>query len=184
MTSSAWFSVHPTPIGRALVVVTGEGLARLDVPGDGAAASDAALAAAALALHTAPVHDPRATAEVTRRLDEYFAGRRRAFEVALDLGALGGFARDALAAICAIPYGQTASYAEVAISAGSPRAHRAVGSICARTPISIVVPVHRVVRADGSLGDYGRHPERKRFLLDLEARVAPPSPAAQDSAAV
>ena len=178
MTSTASFSVHPTPIGRALVVVTDEGLARLDVLDDGAegadgadGAVDAALAAATHALHTVPVHDPRATSAVTAQLDEYFAGARRGFDLALDLRGAAGFGRAALEAIRAIPYGETASYAEVAIAAGSPRAHRAVGTVCAHTPISIVVPAHRVVRADGSIGEYGGHPERKRFLLDLEERV-------------
>jgi methylated-DNA-[protein]-cysteine S-methyltransferase len=74
--------------------------------------------------------------------------------------------------VCEIPYGEVASYAEVAIAAGSPGANRAVGTACARTPISIVVPAHRVVRSDGSIGEYGGHPERKRYLLDLEERVA------------
>ena len=61
-----------------------------------------------------------------------------------------------------------AGYGEVAISAGRPRAARAVGTACARTPFSIVVPVHRVVRADGSLGEYGGRPDVKQYLIDLE----------------
>ncbi|MDQ1131188.1 methylated-DNA--[protein]-cysteine S-methyltransferase [Microbacterium sp. SORGH_AS_0888] len=84
-----------------------------------------------------------------------------------------GFTRAALQAVRTIPYGQTASYAEVAALAGSPGAHRAVGSACAKTPFSIVVPAHRVVRADGSIGEYGGHPEVKRYLLDLEAGAQP-----------
>ena len=71
-------------------------------------------------------------------------------------------------ALTEIPYGETAGYGEVAITAGSPGAARAVGTACATTPFSIIVPVHRVVRSDGSLGEYGGHPEVKRYLLDLE----------------
>jgi methylated-DNA-[protein]-cysteine S-methyltransferase len=177
MTSSAArhpvsFSVHPTPIGEALVVVTGEGLAALEILDVHLGAADDALAGIALALRDVPEHDDAATAVVTDQLDEYFAGERRDFALPLDLRTVSGFVRTALEAVCEIPYGEVASYAEVAIAAGSPGANRAVGTACARTPISVVVPAHRVVRSDGSIGEYGGHPERKRYLLDLEARVA------------
>ncbi|MCR2784198.1 MULTISPECIES: methylated-DNA--[protein]-cysteine S-methyltransferase [unclassified Microbacterium] len=165
MTSTV-FSVHPTPIGQALVVVSDEGLVALQIL-DGP--HDDALAELTAALHGVPEHDPDATTPVTGQIDEYFAGRRREFDIALDWQLVRGFVREALQAVCEIPYGQTASYGEVAIATGHVRAHRAVGSACARTPISIVVPAHRVVRADGSIGEYGGHPELKRFLLDLEA---------------
>jgi len=168
MTSAA-FRVHPTPIGEALIVVTEAGLVSLDVL-DGP--HDDALEAVSLALRAVPREDAAATAEVARQLDEYFDGARVDFDLALDWRLVQGFVRAALEAVCEIPYGETASYAEVAIAAGSPGANRAVGSACARTPMSIVVPAHRVVRADGSLGEYGGHPERKRFLLDLESQVA------------
>jgi len=166
MTSAA-FSVHPTPVGDALIVVTDEGLVSLDVLD---APQEAALEHVSHALYAVPTHEPAATAHVTRQLDEYFAGRRRDFDVPFDWRLTRGFTRAALQAVCRIPYGETASYAEVAISAGFPDANRAAGTACARTPISIVVPVHRVVRADGSIGEYGGHPDRKRFLLDLESR--------------
>ena len=74
----------------------------------------------------------------------------------------------ALTAVTEIPYGETASYGEVAALAGKPRAARAVGTACRTTPFSLVVPVHRVVRSDGSIGEYGGHPEVKEYLLDLE----------------
>lgn len=168
MTTTA-FSVHPTPIGEALIVVTGEGLAALHVL-DGA--HDGALARLGLQLGVVPREDAAATAPVAAQLDEYFAGIRRSFDLAIDWRLTTGFVRTALEAVCEIPYGETASYAEVAILAGSPGANRAAGTACARTPISIVVPAHRVVRSDGSIGEYGGHPERKRFLLDLEDGVA------------
>lgn len=108
---------------------------------------------------------------LARQLAEYFDGARRAFDVELDWRLAHGFSRDALRAACTIPYGETASYGEVAELAGRPRAARAVGTACRTSPFSIVVPLHRVVRADGTIGEYGAHPEVKRFLVDLEARV-------------
>ena len=163
----AAFSFHPTPVGDAFIVVTDEGLVSLDVLD---ATRDSAIESASRALHAVPQHDERATQGVCRQLDEYFAGIRREFDLLIDWRLTQGFVRSALQAVCRIPYGETASYAEVAIDAGSPGANRAVGSACARTPISLVVPVHRVVRADGSIGEYGGRPDRKRFLLDLESR--------------
>ncbi|GAA1651390.1 methylated-DNA--[protein]-cysteine S-methyltransferase [Microbacterium flavum] len=171
-TPAASFSVHPTPIGEALIVVTDRGLAVLDVLDVARGALDGALQDAATALRRVVEPDETATAHVVAQLDEYFAGVRRDFDLPLDLDAVHGFARTALERIGEIPYGEVRSYAEVAIAAGSPGANRAVGSACARTPISVVIPAHRVVRSDGSIGEYGGHPERKRYLLDLEAEVA------------
>lgn len=168
MTSTA-FSVHPTPIGEALIVTTDEGLAALHIH-DGR--HDGTLSRLGLRLGSVPRESAAATAAVRGQLDEYFAGVRRRFELTLDWRLVSGFVRTALEQVCEIPYGETASYAEIAILAGSPGANRAVGTACARTPMSIVVPAHRVVRSDGSIGEYGGHPERKRFLLDLEDRVA------------
>lgn len=171
MTQAA-YSVHPTPIGEAFIVVTDEGLAALHFLDVSRGAAEAAIAAFAASAHVVPVPDAGATLAVATQLDEYFAGTRRDFELALDLRGVSGFIRLALEAVCEIPYAETASYAEVAIMAGSPGANRAVGSACARTPVSLVVPAHRVVRSDGSIGEYGGHPERKRFLLDLEQEVS------------
>ncbi len=109
--------------------------------------------------------------DAAAQLDEYFAGALRAFTVPLDWRHVHGFAADALRAVVDVPYGETAAYGEVAIMAGRPRAARAVGTACARSPWSIIVPAHRVVRADGSIGPYGSNPETKRFLIDLERRA-------------
>ncbi|WP_133542643.1 methylated-DNA--[protein]-cysteine S-methyltransferase [Microbacterium sp. BK668] len=159
------FRVHPSPVGRILIVASPAGLVSLhpfDEP------LDAELARVATALHALPAPDDGAGGDIDRQLDEYFDGRRREFAVELDWRLVSGFRRAALEAVRDIPYGETAGYGEVAISAGSPGAARAVGTACATTPFSIVVPVHRVVRSDGSLGEYGGHPEIKRYLLDLE----------------
>ena len=167
----AAFSVHPTPIGQALVVVTGEGLAALQLLDVRLGAREDVLAALTDDLGLRLTPDDAATAPVTSQLDAYFAGELRVFDVALVLGGVHGFTRAALDAVCEIPYGAVASYADIAVAARRPGANRAVGTACARTPISIIVPAHRVVRSDGSIGEYGGHPERKRFLLDLEEEV-------------
>ncbi|WP_243073774.1 methylated-DNA--[protein]-cysteine S-methyltransferase [Microbacterium sp. SS28] len=166
------FRVHPSPVGEILIVAGPEGIVTLH-PFDGPL--DAEIARVALQLHSVPVPDEEAGGDVDLQLDEYFEGERREFDVPLDWRLANGFRRAALEAVCDIPYGETAGYGEVAIAAGSPGAARAVGTACATTPFSIVVPVHRVVRADGSLGEYGGRPEVKQFLLDLErGPVDPP----------
>lgn len=159
------FRIHPSPIGDILIVAGPEGLVSAH-PFDGPLGPQ--LERIALDLHEMPEADDNAGGDIDRQLDEYFARQRRSFDVALDWRLVRGFTRVALEAVCEIPYGETASYGEVAVAAGSPRAARAVGTACATTPFSIVVPVHRVVRSDGSPGQYGGHPEVKRFLLDLE----------------
>jgi methylated-DNA-[protein]-cysteine S-methyltransferase len=104
-----------------------------------------------------------------RELDEYFAGRRRTFDLPLDRTLSTGFRRLVLLHLPEIGYGQTTSYAEIARAVGSPKAFRAVGTACATNPLPIVVPCHRVLHADGSLGEYVGGPAAKRTLLALEA---------------
>jgi methylated-DNA-[protein]-cysteine S-methyltransferase len=167
MTTPYRFAVHPSPVGEILVVTGDDGIVALH-PFDGPL--DAELSRICLQLHSLAEHDETdaAARSAVEQLDEYFEGERRAFDLPLDWRLTRGFTRAALQAVCKIPYGETAGYGEVAISAGSPRAARAVGTACATTPFSIVVPVHRVVRADGSLGEYGGRPDVKRYLVDLE----------------
>ncbi len=164
------FRVIPSPVGDVMIVTvdddTGERLLTLHPLHEPV---DRELERLDRALGTRPHQDDEIASDAVAQLDEYFAGARRAFDLPLDWRFVRGFTRAALAAVCEIPDGETASYGEVAISAGSPRAARAVGTACATTPFSIVVPVHRVIRADGSIAQYGSHPEIKRFLLDLEA---------------
>ena len=107
-----------------------------------------------------------------RELDEYFAGRRHAFDLPLDWRLSAGFRRTVLNHLPEIGYGHTASYSAVAQLAGNPRAVRAVGTACATNPLPLVVPCHRVVRADGSMGGYRGGPEAKRTLLTLEEAAA------------
>lgn len=192
------YRVHPSPIGDILIVTTTDGIVTLH-PFDGPLHAE--IERVALQLRALPVPDDQTDAAADAastdtgdtaagafelaiaQLDEYFDGERREFDLPLDWQLVRGFTRAALEAVCDIPYGETASYGEVAIAAGIPRAARAVGTACASTPFSVVVPVHRVVRADGSLGEYGGRPDVKRFLIDLEQgpRV-PHAPAAADAA--
>lgn len=117
--------------------------------------------------------DTAAFAEAARQLDEYFAGERREFSCAI-APAGTAFQLQVLAALRAIPYGETRSYAQVATALGRPRAMRAVGAANGRNPLPIVIPCHRVIGADGSLTGFGGGIAAKRFLLDLERHASLP----------
>jgi methylated-DNA-[protein]-cysteine S-methyltransferase len=169
------FLLHPSPVGEVLIVTTEKGIVTLHPLRD---PLENELERLSRVLRSIPdrADDPVAV-DAARQLDEYFAGRRREFDLTLDWRLVRGFTSDALVAVQDIPYGETAGYGEVAIRAGSPRAARAVGTACAMTPFSIVVPVHRVVRSDGSIGEYGGHPEVKQYLVDLERATLEQQPA-------
>lgn len=104
------------------------------------------------------------------QLGEYFSGQRREFTLPLDLPGLSPFHARALAAMQQIGYGDTATYAEVAAAAGSPKAARAAGSACAKNPVPIVIPCHRVVPTSGGMGNYGGGAQLKEQLLHFEAQ--------------
>ena len=108
--------------------------------------------------------------EAVRQLDAYFAGRLRQFDLPLATGGTA-FQQRVWRALRDIPYGETVSYGELARHIERPAAVRAVGAANGQNPISIVIPCHRVIGADGSLTGYGGGLERKRHLLDLEAEV-------------
>jgi len=105
-----------------------------------------------------------------REIREYLAGTRRTFTVPLDLSVGTEFQQEVWQGLQGIGYGETLSYHELACCVGHPRAARAVGNANHRNPISIIVPCHRVIAADGSLGGYGGKVWRKQFLLDLESQ--------------
>ncbi len=108
-------------------------------------------------------------AEAARELGEYFAGHRTAFELPLDLRLAHGFRRTVLDHLRRVDYGSTTTYAALAAQAGSPRAVRATGSACATNPLPLVVPCHRVLRSDGTVGQYAGGAEVKQALLRLES---------------
>ena len=107
--------------------------------------------------------------EAARQLGEYLVGERREFTVPVDFsGVTTPFRRRATEALAQIPYGETITYAQLAALAGNPRAVRAAASACARNPLPILYPCHRVIRSDGSLGEYRGGAETKRALLEME----------------
>jgi methylated-DNA-[protein]-cysteine S-methyltransferase len=108
-------------------------------------------------------------AETERQLKEYFAGKRKAFSVPLDMRGTH-FQKDVWEALLAIPFGKTRSYGQLAKQLGNPRATRAVGAANGRNPISIIVPCHRVIGSSGKLTGFAGGLDTKARLLDLEKR--------------
>lgn len=108
------------------------------------------------------------------QLDEYFEGARRTFSVPIDEALTSGFRQRVQRLLTDIPYGATTTYAQLADAAANPKAVRAVGSACARNPVPIIVPCHRVLRSDGSLGGYRGGVEAKEKLLRLESDARTP----------
>ena len=155
-----------TPVGPLLLAATEAGLVRVAYTREGHAR---VLEQLATRVSPRVLLAPRRLEPAAREIEEYFAGRRRTFDLPLDLRLASGFRRAVLDHLPEIGYGTTASYAAVAAAAGSPRAVRAVGTACATNPLPVVVPCHRVVRSDGTLGQYAGGVEAKRALLDLEA---------------
>ena len=155
-----------TPVGRLLLAATPEGLVRVAFETE-----DADSVLSELAAHVSPrvLLAPARLDAVASELDEYFAGRRHAFDVPVDLRLARGFRRAVLERLLQVPYAGTVSYAELAARAGSPRAVRAVGTACALNPVPLVVPCHRVVRSDGAPGAYRGGAAVKRRLLAMEA---------------
>jgi O-6-methylguanine DNA methyltransferase len=105
--------------------------------------------------------------EATGQLDEYFAGKRRQFELALDVRGTA-FQRRVWDAVAAVPYGQTRSYAEIARAVGAPRGMRAVGAANGANPLPLIIPCHRVIGSHGGLHGYGGGLDVKAKLLELE----------------
>lgn len=155
-----------TPVGSLLLAATDQGLVRVAYPSQG---HDQVLGKLAETVSPRILLAPERLDPVAVQLDEYFAGRRSAFDLPLDWRLSRGFRREVLEHLGQIAYGSTASYAAVAAGTGRPRAVRAVGSACATNPLPIVVPCHRVIRSDGTVKDYIGGPEAKRALLSLEA---------------
>jgi methylated-DNA-[protein]-cysteine S-methyltransferase len=155
-----------SPVGTLLVAATGAGLVRVAYERED---HDQVLQRLADQVSSRILRVPRRLDEAARQLDEYFSGRRREFELPLDLRLAHGFRQTVLAHLVTIGYGRTESYTEVAGATGHPRAVRAVGSACATNPLPVVVPCHRVVRSDGSLGGYIGGLTVKTALLALEA---------------
>jgi len=156
-----------SPVGPLLIAATSVGLVRVAFDSEG---NDAVLQNLSDRISSRVLEAPARLDAVALQLDEYFSGRRRHFDVPLDWQLSKGFRRTVLEHLAIdIGYGATATYGTLARLSGSPNAVRAVGTTCATNPIPVVVPCHRVVRADGTMGQYRGGPAAKRALLDLES---------------
>jgi methylated-DNA-[protein]-cysteine S-methyltransferase len=160
------YRVIDSPVGKLLLAATEQGLVRVAYASEG---HDTVLQTLADKISPRILLAPGRLDLATRELEEYFAGRRRSFDLTLDWRLSAGFRRTVLNLLPEIRYGRTASYAAVAQLTGHPRAVRAVGTACATNPLPVIVPCHRVVRADGGLGGYLGGTVAKRTLLSLEA---------------
>lgn len=159
---AAW-DIAESPIGPLLLAASARGLAWIGFDAD-----DSALDRAAATLGRRLLRVPRLLDPAHRQLDGYFAGSLHAFELTVDLTGLPPFQRGVLEELQRVPYGATATYGELALRVGKPRAARAVGGALNRNPVPIVVPCHRIVGSSGSLTGYAGGLERKRALLALE----------------
>lgn len=157
-----YYSEHQSPLGALLLAASDRGLRGLyferhkyfNGPGDWRRDSE----------------HPHVRA-AARQLDEYFDGRRRRFELELDLQGTP-FQQAVWRALQALPFGDTTTYQAIAQGIANPKAIRAAGTAIGRNPVSIIVPCHRVIGATGGLSGYAGGLERKRFLLALETQKA------------
>ncbi|MFQ5689459.1 MAG: methylated-DNA--[protein]-cysteine S-methyltransferase [Gemmatimonadota bacterium] len=156
----------PTPFGRMFLVAGDRGLLRLTW---NQADPDGFAAELERRFTGCPVlRDAEGLADIEAQLGEYFEGRRAQFEISVDLSGLSAFERRVLEGVRQVPFGQVIPYSELARRIGTPRGARAVGNALGRNPVAIVIPCHRVVRRDGSLGGYTGGLHYKRHLLTIE----------------
>ena len=165
------FWTAASPVGDLLVAVTRGGLVRIAYADE---TRDEVLAHLAREVSPRILESASATDLVRRELEEYFAGERPRFDLKVDRQLIRGVAREVLAAIGRVPFGQTTTYGELAGRIGRPRAARAVGNALGSNPIPIVIPCNRVLRAGGLLGGYAGGLDRKQVLLQLEGALASP----------
>ena len=158
------FDVIDSPIGPLFMAASSRGLASISFDID----PDEQLERLAKIAGPAVLRSPKSVDLARRELDEYFAGRRRVFDLSLDLRALPPFTVSVLGQLARVPYGETTTYGALAARVGRPRAARAVGTVMNRNRIPIVLPCHRVIGASGDLVGYGGGLDKKVALLELE----------------
>jgi methylated-DNA-[protein]-cysteine S-methyltransferase len=155
-----------SPIGSLLLAATDVGLVRIAFEREG---HDVVLARLASTVSPRVLRNARRLDAAVAQLDQYFSGQRRRFDLPIDLQLAHGFRRTVLDRLRDVVYGTTVTYATLAAAAGSPAAVRAVGTACASNPLPVVIPCHRVVRTDGTIGQYLGGTDTKRALLAMES---------------
>ena len=166
------YSSFDSPLGPLVAAATPRGLVRLAYE-DFNGGLDPVLDHLALRLSPRIVERRADFDPLRRKLDEYFAGRRRDFDLPVDWSLTSGFTTRVLQATAAIPFGKVSTYRGVAAAAGNERATRAAGNALGSNPIPIVVPCHRVLRSGGGLGGYTGGLEKKERLLRIEGFLPP-----------
>jgi methylated-DNA-[protein]-cysteine S-methyltransferase len=159
------YDLAESPVGELLVAVTERGLCKI------AYRPEEALDELAADFGARVLRIPRRVDRVRRELDEYFAGKRRDFDLETDLSPVPAFQQLALRELARVPFGQVTTYGALAAKIGRPRAARAVGGAMNRNPIPIVLPCHRVVGSSGALVGYAGGLDRKEKLLRLEGAL-------------
>ena len=160
------YTTIDSPVGTLLLAATPKGLVRVayDIEDH-----DRVLDTLSQRLSPRVLRAPKRLDAAARELGEYFSRRRRVFDLPLDLSLSKGFRQLVQRHLPEIGYGQTRTYKQVAELVGNPKAVRAVGTACATNPLPVVVPCHRVLRADGAVGGYVGGTVAKQALLQLEA---------------
>ena len=164
------YRVIDSPVGPLWIAVGPKGVLAIHY---GAEPSHGELARIVRTYGPGVLPDARRADGVVRELDQYFEGKRRTFAVPVDLSTLTPFQQRILGATARVKYGEVATYGTVAAEAGSPKASRAAGAALGSNPVPIVVPCHRVLASDGTLGGYGGGLAAKRHLLQLERGSVP-----------
>lgn len=164
------YRIVDSPLGPLWIAVGPKGVLIINY---GKEPSPADLARVVRAYGPGVLPDARRADPVARQLDQYFEGKRKVFDLAVDLSPLTDFQRRILGATARVAYGDVATYAKVAAKAGNERASRAAGAALGANPVPIVVPCHRILASDGSLGGYAGGLDAKRVLLLLERGSVP-----------
>ena len=161
------YDLVDSPVGSLLVATTERGLCRISYDAD----PEEEIEHLARAFGVRVLRTPKPIDPVRRELDEYFEGRRRRFDLDVDITQLADFNRTVLRELARVPYGEVVTYGELAARAERPRAARAVGTVMNRNPLPIVLPCHRVIGASGKLVGYAGGLDRKEQLLRLEGAI-------------
>lgn len=161
------YDIVDTPVGKLLVAATERGLCRISYDAE----PDRELDSLARAFGVRVLQSGRPIDPARRQLDEYFAGKRQRFDLAVDLKLQADFNRRVLRELARVPYGEVVTYGELAARSARPRAARAVGTVMNRNPLPIVLPCHRVIGANGKLVGYAGGLDRKERLLRLEGAL-------------